>query len=257
MARAKVQAGGVLRTSLDNTWRTPPEVLERVRAYFGGPIPLDPATGEDNPTGALRFCARPAPKAERGPSLFSDPAHAPGGALVGPNGLEIEWDVPTWVNPPYGEELREWLDKIVAEGARGAEVLALLPCSRWETEYFPRLLNAANAVCFHRGRIAFISSIDGQPVSGNPYASMFLGFNVDLGRFRQAFEPLGACYALRALGETPETFLRLQKLQAFVEHVSEQPCELLPHYGKTCDELTDADPCVPCEAAALFEEASR
>jgi hypothetical protein len=36
-------------------WYTPPAILERVEFYFGGPIPLDPATAPHNPTGATRF----------------------------------------------------------------------------------------------------------------------------------------------------------------------------------------------------------
>ena len=36
-------------------WLTPPKILEPVRRYFGGQIPLDPATGADNPTDAQFF----------------------------------------------------------------------------------------------------------------------------------------------------------------------------------------------------------
>ena len=197
MSRAKVQAGGIIRTSLDNTWKTPQYVLDAARAYFGGPIPFDAATASDNPTDALRFAALPVGTLQ-GPSLFPEPERV--GTLQGPDGLSMSWDWPTWCNPPYGEHLKAWLGKMTAEGRRGAEILALVPCSRWEQAYFTDVLGAANALCFHRGRIAFISSIDNVPVEGNPSASMFLGFNVDVERFREAFTPLGACFALRALG---------------------------------------------------------
>jgi hypothetical protein len=187
VTRAKVKAGGIIRKSLDNSWQTPPEVLDRVRAYFGGEIPFDPATAPNNPTRSLRFCAGPSG------TMFARED------LASKNGLEVSWDWPTWVNPPYGENLRDWLAKIGAEAARGTEIIALIPASRWETSYFPPVLALARVVCFHRGRIAFISSIDGQPVAGNPGASMFLGWNVNLDRFVEAFTPLGPCFWLRAL----------------------------------------------------------
>lgn len=175
--RAKVQAGGILRKSIDGTWRTPEYVLERARAYFGGPIPFDPATGPENPTKAVRFCAGPSG------TLFA------GDSLETKNGLEVEWvDYPTWVNPPFS---KEWTVKIGEEAGKGAEIVALLPCNRFETDYFQEMFARASVVCFHKGRIKFISSQDGVPVEGNPYASMFVGFNVVVDRFREAFGPLG------------------------------------------------------------------
>lgn len=197
MTLPKVQAGGIIRTALDNTWQTPEYILDAARAYFGGPIPFDAATTTANPTRALRYCALPAAE-DTGPSLFPDPAEG-AGAMRGPDGLAVEWDAPTWVNPPYGEHLRAWLAKIASEARRGAEVVALLPCSRWEQGYFTDVLATANAVCFHRGRIAFISSIDGEPVGGNPSASMLLGCNVDRARWLAAFGDIGACFGLDVL----------------------------------------------------------
>lgn len=197
----KVQAGGIIRTSLDNTWRTPEYILDAARAYFGGPIPFDPATTNENPTSALRFCALPAAvltKPDDDPGdLFAAPAQA--GTFAGPDGLSCSWAWPTWVNPPYGEFLKAWLKKIAAEARAGAVIIALLPCSRWEQGYFTDLMAAANAVCFHRGRIAFISSIDEEAVGGNPSASMLLGFNVDAPLFAASFRDLGACFSLGAL----------------------------------------------------------
>jgi hypothetical protein len=202
----KVQAGGVLREALACDWRTPERILERVRAYFGGPIPFDPCTGPENPTRALRFCTGgiEAPASASVPSLFPD-AEAPtareqaGLALARASGLATSWAWPTWCNPPFGEELRDWLAKVRREAARGCEVVLLLPCSRWETDYFQELWTAAVAVCFIRRRVDFISAIDGQPVKGNPYASMLLGFNVSPARWREAFEPLGACSRIEVL----------------------------------------------------------
>jgi hypothetical protein len=195
--RAKVRAGGIIRTSLDNTWRTPESILERVRVLLGDPIPFDAATGPENPAKAARFCAgapgtlfAPKPEAEL-------TAHE---VLARTNGLEQPWDWPTWLNPPYGSELRDWLRKIELEAARGTTIVTLLPCGRWETDYFQRFLGLAPLVCLHRKRVAFVSSIDGKAVGANPGASMLLGFNVrERESFRVAFSPLGACFQLRVL----------------------------------------------------------
>lgn len=179
--RAAVKAGGILRKSIDTTWRTPDYILERARVYFGGPIPFDPATGQENPTKALRFCAGPSG------TLFA------GDKLESKNGLEIEWEWPTWVNPPFS---KEWTVKIGKEAADGSEIVALLPCNRFECDYFQEMFRRACIVCFHESRIRFLSSVDGAAVDGNPYASMILGFGVDVDRFREAFSPLGLCMDL-------------------------------------------------------------
>lgn len=188
MSLPKAPAGGIVRTSLDNTWQTPERVLDAARAYFGGPIPFDPATAPDNPTKALSFCAGP-------PGTIFEKRDV----LASRNGLEVPWESGTWVNPPYGKELRAWLLKIRAEAARRTTILALLPCARWEQEYLTDVLAAAKAVCWVRGRVAFVSSIDHTEVGGNPYASMILGFNVNLDAFAEALGVLGPCFSLSRL----------------------------------------------------------
>lgn len=193
--RAKVQAGGILRKSLDNTWRTPESILSAARAYFGGEIPFDPFTGPENPTRAQRFCAG-VPG-----TLFA------GEDLPSRDGLTVPWDWPTWVNPPYGSELRAAVAKIIEEARRvpSRPILALLSCARWEVLWFSALLDLNPLVCFHRGRVKFISSIDGVAVGGNPGANMILGLNADAPRFRASFALLGPCYLLEQLHPPGDT----------------------------------------------------
>lgn len=103
---AKAPTGGIVRTSLDNTWQTPPFVLERARVYFRGPIPFDPLTAPDNPTNATRFCAGvPGTLFAQGDPVVGE------NEFARKNGLEVSWDWPFWVNPPYGTELREAVAK--------------------------------------------------------------------------------------------------------------------------------------------------
>ena len=182
-------------------WRTPPHLLEAVRAYFGGQIPCDAATHHSNPTGALRYFALGEREdGSEGPHHLG----SGGGEWLGRNGL-----VPDWVsdkvggqvfcNPPYGKAIRLWLAKMAQAADRGAEVVALLPAARWEQSYLTDTLCRANAVCFIRKRVKFINPSTGDAVGGNPYANYFLGFNVETWRWRDAFGPHGRCFELEAL----------------------------------------------------------
>jgi hypothetical protein len=158
-------------------WYTPTAILDPVRHYFGGPIPLDPATAADNPTGATRF--------------FTE----------ADDGLSRPWDWPTFVNPPYGGTMADWCQKIHAEAERGTVILALLPCgARFSTEYWQEhiLHGRLTALCFHRGRVKFVGEGGERP--GNPYDSALYGFNADPRKFARAFGPLGK---VKGISEVP------------------------------------------------------
>lgn len=183
----KAPAGGIVRTCLDATWRTPRWILDPVDAFYEGQIPLDPCTHANNPTKAREFCAAPMK-----------------------DGLTLAWHTfaGAWVNPPYGKALRTWLLKIAAEARLGARIVSLLPASRFEQHYFQVMYSEANMVCMVRGRVAFISSIDGAEVGGNPYASWIVGHNVDPERFVSFFQRIGGCYRVESLSVPPEKTAR-------------------------------------------------
>jgi hypothetical protein len=177
---AQLAAAGKLPTekqARDLDYQTPEYVLECVRAYFGGPIPLDPATCPSNPTKATTFLTEKE------------------------NGLERPWDQNWFVNPPYGKEMRQWIEKIGAEAHQCYGVsttrcephgLALLPVNRTETQYWQDCIGSkASAVVFVRKRIAFIRPSTGEKAQGNPYSSAIWGFNTDWDRFKESFKPLG------------------------------------------------------------------
>lgn len=194
--RKKAPAGGIIRESADNTWRTPEWILDCARAYFGGPIPLDPASGPDNPTRAKRYFTGLEPSAAPEPGLFGSLIDEAALVAARRSGLEEPWGEPTWCNPPYGGEIKAWLKKMQIEAARGTTIIALLPCARWEQGYMHATMAAANAVCWIRSRVDFVSSIDGAAVKGNPYASMLLGFCVDISRWHKAFGDIGGCFSI-------------------------------------------------------------
>lgn len=156
----------------ETVWLTPEPVLNHVRNYFNGQIPLDPATEENNPTKAKIFYTKK------------------------DNGLLKTWDYPVFINPPYGKEIPNWCEKIHLESSRKPTrpILALLPCGsgRPGTKYWQNHIfqNHLNAICFVRGRINFYNS-EGKIIKGNTYPSQIVGFNIDVDHFVSSFEYLG------------------------------------------------------------------
>lgn len=171
----KAPTGTICGPCLDTTWRTPPELVTPVRRYFGGRIPFDAATAPDNPCKARRFLTEEQ------------------------DGLAMKWPRRVWVNPPYGKALRLWLPKIAHEAERGCEIVTLIPCARYEQYYYQFSMVQANATCLIRKRVKFIRASTGDRVAGNPYANMFVGFNVDEDRFAEEFGHLGMVQAVRCL----------------------------------------------------------
>lgn len=103
------------------TWLTPPHIIDAL-----GKFDLDP-------------CAAPGWKtADRHIILPED-------------GLIAEWEGRVWLNPPYGNAVWEWLDKLAAHGNGTALIFA-----RTETAGFvEQVWNKATALYFLHGRLHF------------------------------------------------------------------------------------------------------
>jgi len=162
----------------DTVYITPDEILDPVRAYFDGPIPLDPATQPDNPTKAVSFAT----------GSSTDP-----GSLG--DGLSVCWadHGKVFVNPPYGKGMKHWCEKICTETVLGAEIIALLPCgARFGTRYWQNFIfnPGLDATMFYKGRVSFLRP-DGTAATQNPYDSQILLFNGDIERFAEKFKHLG------------------------------------------------------------------
>jgi hypothetical protein len=147
-------------------WRTPSEILEPVRDYFGGCIPLDPAAPSDNPTGAERFFTKD------------------------DDGLAHYWaGNGVFVIPPYGSDYGDLWRKIHADASKGLQIIALLPCgARFISGYW--LSKHWTAMCFVPGRVGLVNE-SGEQQKGNPYDSILYGFNVDYEAFTRSFSSLG------------------------------------------------------------------
>jgi len=180
------------KTCRSTEWYTPPEILAPVRAFFGGEIPFDPANASHNPTAARTYCTK-------------EGYFANGKRMLPQDGLSMPW-AGRWVfvNPPYGEGMRDWLAKIHEEAKTFTPIIGLLSCTyRIGTRYWAELVwPRTDAVCFVNGRVAFIDE-SGQKVTGNTHPSMLLGWNVPMTRFVEAFGSLGACFAQARKGGAP------------------------------------------------------
>jgi len=158
---------------------TPDHILDAVREI--APISLDPATGLDNRTGALAYCAldgvvvagRDAfgvemcgdPMIRQGWNTLPESAVVNGGVCVGDDGLECDWTRYglTFVNCPYGRGITsKWTAKCAVQGQHGAEIVALLPC-RPATAWWCTNVLKSQAIAFHDGRVRFAGAKSGAP----------------------------------------------------------------------------------------------
>lgn len=107
------------------------------------------------------------------------------------DGLTQPWSGRVFMNPPYGQDIVEWIAKFVAEWRRDmSEGFALVP-SRTDTEWFETLTTANDdlVVCFVRGRLTFIGNDDPAPF---PSMVAYLGPKHD--RFAEVFGQIGSLW---------------------------------------------------------------
>ncbi len=111
------------------------------------------------------------------------------------DGLGQPWQGRIYMNPPYGREIGDWVEKLCAEYEAGqvTEAIALVP-SRTDTQWWKRLRE--HPVCFVQGRLTFVGSQDPAPF---PSAVFYLGD--DVAGFCRAFRHLGDVYQRIAIEE--------------------------------------------------------
>lgn len=69
------------------------------------------------------------------------------------NGLEIEWEDKTYVNPPYSKPL-PWINKAIQENKKGKRIVMLLRMDT-STEWFKRLQEANAQFLWINKRLKF------------------------------------------------------------------------------------------------------
>lgn len=90
------------------------------------------------------------------------------------DGLAREWRGAVFMNPPYGREIGDWVEKLATEfeSGRVTQAIALVP-ARVDTAWFRRL--SALPVAFWRGRITFVGPDGAQNPAPFPSALFALG----------------------------------------------------------------------------------
>lgn len=154
--------------SNDNEWYTPSKYIEAARNVLGR-FDLDPAS---NPL------ANETVKADRFFSIEDD-------------GLSRPWRGKVWINPPYGEECREFVGKLVEEYNAGnvEEAVLLVNANSNDTAWFQPLWD--HLICFTHHRINFYQS-DGSKKSGSTHGSVFVYFGENKDAFAGEFSQFGA-----------------------------------------------------------------
>jgi phage N-6-adenine-methyltransferase len=176
--QAKARVGGVTtgatgpahRTGYTGNyeWHTPAEHVERARRVLGV-IDLDPAS-----------CAS-AQETVRASRYFS----------ADDDGLRQEWRGRVWLNPPYNQPaIEQFIDKLIEETAAARTTQAiLLTHNSTDTAWFHKAANASAAICFTRGRIAFVDTAGER--AAPPQGQAFFFFSQNTRPFEAEFSQVG------------------------------------------------------------------
>ena len=157
----------LLAQSDQNDWRTPRRFLDAARAVMGG-IDLDPASSPE------------ANETVQAANFYTE----------NEDGLKQPWRGRVWLNPPYGGQAREFVERLVREYEVGnvTAALALVNSHPTETVWFQRLFRYT--ICFIRGRIDFGGP--SRPVSStSTHGSAIAYLGTDIQAFHRHFSPLG------------------------------------------------------------------
>jgi phage N-6-adenine-methyltransferase len=149
-------------------WHTPAEYVEHARRVLGV-IDLDPAS-----------CALAQETVKAARYFSSDD-----------DGLSREWRGRIWLNPPYNQPaIEQFIDKLLEEraAARTTEAI-LLTHNSTDTAWFHKAANASTAICFTRGRIAFVDTAGER--AAPPQGQAFFFFGADTRPFKAEFSQVG------------------------------------------------------------------
>jgi phage N-6-adenine-methyltransferase len=148
-------------------WGTPPEIIERVRTFYGGQIDCDPASNET------------AQRVVRATQYYTKEQ----------DGLKQEWRGNTFLNGPYSRVV-PFVNKLIDEYSAGhaTEVIALTNAAIG-TEWFNVLLAAAARACILRDRLRFL--LNGEARNSPTTGQVLFYVGPRFSEFTRAFRPLG------------------------------------------------------------------
>lgn len=167
--KASVRRAFVENNTGNNEWYTPPDIIEAARAVLGE-IEFDPATSE---------IANAAVRAAEFYTIEDD-------------ALSLDWPPSKiWMNPPYAAGLvSKFIGKFIEATQAGATGIVLVN-NATETGWFQDLASVASAICFHKGRIRYVTpegALPGAPLQGQ--AIFYVG--EDSAGFVREFSRFGA-----------------------------------------------------------------
>ena len=133
-----------LFTSDKNDWETPQDFFNELHKEFD--FTLDAAASHEN-------------------------AKLDNYYTVEENGLEHNWEGRVFVNPPYGSEIKHWVEKAYKESLEPYnECVVMLIPSRTDTRYWhDYIFNKATDIRFLKGRLKF--ELNGQAKQSAPFPS--------------------------------------------------------------------------------------
>lgn len=158
----------------ENEWYTPAEFIGLARQVLGA-IDLDPASSEQaNAT----VCAG---------AFFSE----------ADNGLGLPWHGRVWLNPPYAQPaIAQFAEKMCTEREAGNVLSAIVLTHNYtDTAWFQMLASSADAICFTRGRVRFVSPAGDLAAPTQGQAFFYFGHDVD--RFAEVFAEVGFVVEVR------------------------------------------------------------
>ena len=124
-------------SSKTNEWSTPQAFFDELNKEFN--FTLDPCATSENAKCTKYF-------------------------TVEDDGLKQDWSKDTvFMNPPYGREIKYWVQKAYEESLKGATVVCLIP-ARTDTAYWhDYIFGKADDIRFLRGRLKFGESKNSAP----------------------------------------------------------------------------------------------
>lgn len=149
---------GLHFSSTATEWETPPALYFALDDEFR--FDLDPAATHEN-----RKCER----------YYIAPETRAKGWVSG-GGLDLIWDGRVFLNPPYGREIGEWVEKAFSETVvlKHCPIAVCLLPARTDTRWFHDWCWSANHIRFIKGRIQFVGA-----KHAAPFPSMLVIFTAD------------------------------------------------------------------------------
>jgi phage N-6-adenine-methyltransferase len=126
---------GMMSSKRDD-WETPQEFYDNINSVFG--FAIDAAASEENAKADIFFTKED-------------------------DGLIQNWTDTTWVNPPYGRVVGEWVKKGYQEATKWKVPVVMLVAARTDTIRFHKYVMRASEVFFIKGRITFVGAKDPAP----------------------------------------------------------------------------------------------